>query len=121
MKGNLSLEIVVSVILLILLGLLLNPLGLWMPSNLHMMIVIVLLIIFTVFAGFILRENAKDEREGLHRMMADRIAFLVGAGILVIGIIVQSFQNTLNLWLVLALSIMIFAKIIGLIYSRLKH
>lgn len=121
MANNTLQEIIVSLILIALLVFFLNPFQLWMPNALLMMMVLGLLVVFALFAGFVWRENARDEREGFHRMLAGRIAFLIGAATLVIGIVVQSFQHTLDPWLVIALGIMIFAKIIGLIYGRIKH
>jgi len=87
----------------------------------HMVVLGLTLVIFALFAIFIWRENTKDEREGLHKMMAGRIAFLAGTSVLVIGISIQSFRHELDFWLVLTLGIMILAKIIGLIYSRIKY
>ena len=105
----------------VLLLLFLNPFEFWMPPLLLMMMVLGLVVAFSVFASFIWRETAQDEREALHRFMADRIAYLAGAGGLVIGIIIQSLQHSLDGWLVGILGIMIFAKIIGFIYNRVKH
>ena len=121
MKNNLLQEIFVSLVLIVLLVLFLNPFGLWMPTALLMMMVLGFVVMFALFASFIWKENVRDEREGLHKMMAGRIAFLSGTALLVIGIIVQSFKHELDFWLVLALGTMILAKIIGLIYGRMKY
>lgn len=121
MQNNLTQEVAVSLILIILLILFLNPLGFLMPTTLFMMIVLALIVAFIVFASFIWKEHARDEREGLHIMIAGRIAFLAGTALLVIGIIVQSFSHEIDVWLILALGTMIFAKIIGLIYGRIKY
>lgn len=121
MKNNLLQEISVSVVLIVLLILFLNPFELWMPPVLLMMMVLGLVVVFSIFASFIWRENSRDEREGLHKMMAGRFAFLAGTASLVIGIIIQSFKHELDFWLVFTLGIMILAKIAGLIYSRAKH
>ena len=120
-KNNFMQEIVVSSVLFVLLILFLNPLELWMPPVLLMMMVLGLVVVFSVFASFIWRENARDEREGLHKMIAGRIVFLAGTAILVTAIIFQSFKHELDFWLVLTLGTMILAKIAGLIYSRTKH
>ena len=112
---------IISVVLIVLLILFLNPFELWMPPVLLMMMVLGLVMAFALFASFIWRENSRDEREGLHKMMAGRFAFLAGTASLVIGIIVQSFRHELDFWLVLTLGIMILAKITGLIYGRARH
>ncbi len=121
MKNNLIQEIAVSLILIVLLALFLNPFGFWMPNALLMMMMLGLVVVFVVFASFVWKENARDEREGLHKMIAGRIAFLVGTALLVVGIIVQSFKHELDFWLIFTLGTMILAKIIGLVYGRIKH
>ena len=121
MKNNFLQEVIVSVVLVVLLILFLNPFELWMPPVLLMMLVLGLVVVFSIFASFMWRENARDEREGFHKMMAGRFAFLAGTALLVIGTIVQSFRHELDSWLVLTLGTMILAKIIGLIYGRAKH
>ena len=121
MKNNFLQEIIVSMVLIVLLILFLNPFELWMPPVLLMMMMLGLVVVFALFASFIWRENSRDEREGLHKMMAGRIAFLAGTASLVIGIIVQSFSHKLDFWLVVTLGTMILAKIIGLFYGRIKY
>ncbi len=121
MKNNFLQEIVVSLVLVVLLVLFLNPFKFWMPNAILIMMVSILIIVFALFASFIWRENSKDEREGLHKMMAGRVAFLVGTATLVVAIILQSFKHELDFWLVLTLGIMILAKIIGLMYSKIKN
>ncbi|PIT92670.1 MAG: hypothetical protein COU08_01595 [Candidatus Harrisonbacteria bacterium CG10_big_fil_rev_8_21_14_0_10_42_17] len=114
-------ELFISIILIALLVFFLNPFEFWMKDSILMMISVALIIFFGMFSAFVWRENIRDEREGLHRMLAGRFAFLVGATMLVIGIIIQSFNNNLDTWLVATLGGMIFAKIAGLIYGHIKH
>src|SRR3989338_9954697 len=121
MKNNFLQEIFISALLIVLLVLFLNPFGFWMPNTLLLMMIAGLIVVFALFASFIWRETAKDERETLHRFMAGRIAYLAGAGGLVVAIIAESLQHDLDPWLVGILCIMIFAKIIGLIYGQTKY
>lgn len=121
MKNNLSQEVFVSVILIILLVLFLNPFDFWMPNALLMMMVLGFVVVFALFASFVWRENHRDEREGLHKMMAGRVAFLFGAALLVLGIVVQSFNHALDPWLVFILGGMIVAKVMALMYGRIKN
>ncbi len=121
MKNNFLGELFSAVILLGLLFLVLNPVHLWMPPTIVMMIAMGLLVTFFIFASFLWKEYAKDERERFHRMMVGRYAFLIGSGVLVSGIIVQNFYHALDVWLVIALGAMTFTKIIGLVYNQLKH
>ena len=121
MKNNFLQEILVSVALVVLLVFMLNPFDFWMPSTLLMMLIAVFVAIFGSLVSFIWRENSKDEREILHKSIAGRAAFLAGASVLVVGIVVQSFSHTLDPWLAIALGVMILAKIAGLAYGRMKH
>ena len=76
-----------------------------------------LLIVFAFFASYVLREDAYDEREGVHRMYAGRSAFLVGALVIIIGLAVETWTETVDPWLVLALVAMVLAKIGARLYS----
>ena len=119
MKNNLS-EVFISIVLIVLLALFLNPFSWFMPSMLVMTLLAVLLIAFFIFAAFVWREKAGDEREQTHQMLAGRVAFLVGSGVLVLGIIIQEYQHALDPWLVYTLGAMILAKVGTLLYGRKK-
>lgn len=114
-------EISLAALLILILILLANPLDLWMPDAFLMTSLAVFAAAFLIFAAFIWKESATDEREILHRAMADRYAFLVGAGLLAISVIMQSINHALNLWFVLVLGVMILVKIAGIIFSRIKN
>ena len=116
MKNNLQ-EISVSLVLVVLLVTIANPFHFWMPSMLHLAVLAAVLVAFGFFASIILRERVVDERDGVHRMLAGRAAFLAGSLTLVIGIIYQSFLHTLDVWLVGALVAMIVVKLGSRIYS----
>ncbi len=121
MKNNLFQEIFISVILIVLLILFLNPFEFWMPTPFFMMMVLNFIIVFVIYASFVWKENSKDERENLHKIIAGRIAFLVGVAFLSMGIIIQSFKHELDFWLPVTLCVMILAKIIGLIYTKIRY
>lgn len=114
-------ELTISSLLLLLLVLFLNPFQLWMPSEMHMMLIVLLILIFAVFVLFVFKEKVRDEREVLHRYIANRYAYLAGTTILVLGISWQYFKHDVDIWLILSLMVMIFAKIIGLLWSKLKN
>lgn len=121
MKHELVTELLISFALLVLLVLLLHPFGFFMPGRMHMMMLLLVTIIFVIFAGFIWKEKARDERELLHRSIGSRFAFLSGMGILVIGVLMESIAKQLDPWLIVALCVMVIAKIIGLMYSQRNH
>lgn len=114
-------ELIITTILLILLMLVLNPMNLWMPAEAAMMLTAFILVTFLLFAAFIWNEHSHDERENLHKLMAGRIGFLAGCGILVAGIIVQELHHALDPWLVFALGVMVIVKIVSSIYARFTH
>jgi hypothetical protein len=117
MKNNSIFEIVIALILIAIVVLILNPFNFWMPTMVHTMMLIIVFIVFGLFAAFILREKVQDERESAHRMNAGRLAFLSGSAILVIGIIFQDVKGTVDGWLIAALVVMVLTKIIARLYS----
>ena len=120
MKNNFVKEIIVSSVLLALTFLLLNPFHFWMPEMMVMVILVLMFIVFALFAIFVLREQTQDEREVTHKMISGRIAFLIGSALLTLGIIVESFNHNVDVWLAVALVAMILSKIITRIYSDSK-
>ena len=112
-------EIAVSVILVALLALLLEPFEGFMAPPAFMGAIVGVVALFLVFAAFVWRERSRDEREGLHRLLAGRLAFLAGAAVLVAGIVVLSLRHALDPWLVITLAAMLLSKAGALIYGRL--
>ena len=116
MKNNYFKQIILSLLLVAFATLLVNPFMFWMPNMFTMMTLILFAVIFFAFAGLIWKESSGDEREDLHKLMAGRIAYLTGSGVIVIAIIVQGWQHMLDPWLVTALTAMVLAKVIALAY-----
>ena len=114
-------EIIVGIAVVVLLAAVANPFEIWMPDMFAMLLAAVLAATVALFAVFVLSERGGDERDMFHRMLADRNAFLAGAGILVLGIVVESFQHSLDPWLPIALGIMVAVKIISLLYGRRRY
>lgn len=110
-------EALIASILVVLLALVANPFHWWMPSMMLMVVLVGILAAFAVFAAFILREGVRDEREAMHRMFAGRVAFLSGAAVLTGGIVYQELYGTLDVWLVVALVVMVLTKIGTILYS----
>jgi hypothetical protein len=116
MKNN-TIQIIVSLVLITLSVLLLNPFHLWMPDMMVFVILAFALVIFAIFSSFILREKVFDERDMLHRTLAGRNAFLAGSTILMLGIVIQGYSHSVDPWLIVALIAMIITKIITRIWS----
>lgn len=121
MKTKFLPETIVSIALFMITLLLFRPMYLLMPESSHSVIVFFLVIIFIIFAAFVWRERGGDEREIYHKYMAGRFAYLVGSSALVIGIVVQSLKDSIDIWLLIALLAMTLTKTAALIFSQLKN
>ena len=109
-----------AVAILIIALIFLNPGDLSMPENVNSMLMLGMIVAFLAFGAFILREKSLDERESVHVLTAGRISYLVGVGILIVGIVIQTLSHEIDPWLIYALCAMVFAKLIFRIYSRFK-
>ena len=116
MKNNIK-ETIVTVCLIAIAILLLNPFHFWMPDMMVMAMLAFALVIFGIFASFILREKVFDERDIIHRTRAGRNAFLAGATILMLSIVIEGYSHSVDPWLVIALIAMIIVKITTRIWS----
>jgi len=122
MINNSLQEITITALFLIILILFLNPFGLWMPDRVVYIMIAGVIILFALFTSFVWREKAHDEREQLHKMVAGRIAYLIGVGVLVFAIVVEGITAPhVDPWLVIALSGMVLGKILGLLYGKRKY
>lgn len=120
MKNN-FVEGVIAFVLIVFLIFLVNPLDVFMPSMMQTLVVCLAGLLFLLFAGFVWREQAEDEREELHRFLAARFAYLVGAGILMIAVLIQSLAHMLDPWIIVALVGMLIAKIAGRMYAKSRY
>lgn len=116
MKNSLKTEIVISLVLVILAILLLNPCNFWMPDMLLIFILALTFVAFALLAIFVVREKVQDERELVHRMHSGRVAFLAGSSLLTIGILYQAFEHDVDVWLVVVLVVMVLSKLFTRIY-----
>ena len=114
-------EIFVTVIFGIILLLLLNPFGFFMPERLLYIMLGGIVVLFGLYVTFIAKESPKDEREHLHRFVANRFGYLLGTGTLVLGIVYQGLTlSHIDPWLLIVLGVMVIAKTVSLIHSG-KH
>jgi hypothetical protein len=116
MKNNIK-ETIVTFCLVVIAILLLNPFHFWMPDMMVLVMLAFALVIFGIFASFVLREKIFDERDDMHRTLAGRNAFLVGSSVLMLGIVVQGYSHKVDAWLVITLISMIIVKIATRIWS----
>lgn len=120
MLSNLG-EIIVSLAFVILLALKLDPLDLLMPNKVQMSILALLVAAAGLYAGILFRQKARDEREALHLYRASRFAYVAGVALLVLAIVVQSFQGATDRWLFYILAGMVLVKLVILIWSRIRN
>ena len=110
MKNNS--RIISSTIIFVAIALaLLNPFHVWMPEMMVATMLVIAFVAFGAFVTFILFERAGDERETAHRTLAGRHAFLVGSGMLLIGIGYQGYKHAVDPWLVATLVVMVIVKL----------
>ncbi len=121
MKNKFIGEIIISFALIGLLVFFINPLDLLMPHMLHPLMVPFLVILFIIFTGFLWKETPGDERDQMHKFIASRSAYFATITLLIVGVIVQSFQGQIDPFLVIAICVGLLVKIIGLIYGHVKH
>lgn len=115
MKNN-ALHIGVAVVLLVLLVLVSDPLMFWMPPMAAMVALVCAAVLLCVWVGFVMYEQAGDEREAAHRMHAGRAAYLSGVGVLTVALLIQGFSHTIDPWVAAALGAMVLAKLLARFY-----
>lgn len=111
-------EVIISAIFVVLLFLKVDPFGWTMPNDVQMVILVLVIVTFAVYAGLMFREKARDEREAQHIHIASRAGYLVGVALLVAGVVVGSLSGSLNSWLVVVLAGMIIGKMVAFIWAR---
>ncbi len=121
MKNNSFTEPLLAFLLILLAALCFQPLQtIWMPMMASSFVLVAFVAVFVSFAVFIWKEEARDERANQHRLTAGRNGFLVGAGLLVAGIILQTVQHELDTWLVVTLIGMVISKLATRWYTQAK-
>ena len=111
MHRKFPLSLFASSVALIALGVLLtDPFDVSMNNMMIIVVSGLLMASFGVFAGLFWQEKAADEREGQLIDRGGRFAYLTGMSVLVIGLVVQSFDHAVDSWLVLTIAVMIISK-----------
>ena len=121
MKNNFWGETVITILLIVLLLFYIKPVYFFMPHLMHPFMLPLLVILFLVLAGFIWKETPGDERQELHKYISTRFAYFAGITILFTGVCIETLRENLDMWLVVALCVMLFSKFLGLVYAYKKH
>lgn len=105
------LSLIASSLTLIALGLLLtDPFNISMNDMTLVVVSGLLLASFGIFAGLLWKETASDERESQLIDRGGRFAYLTGMSVLIIALVVQSFNHSVDVWLVTTIVVMILSK-----------
>ena len=114
-------EIITAIVLILLLAAFMSPPGLLMPASTEMLFLVIFVLAFFVYLGFIWKEHARDEREHSHQLTAGRISFFVGSSILTLGIITQAINHDIDPWLIGSLGLMLLTKIVVRLYTQITQ
>ena len=105
------LHIIVGLVLAFLLLTLADLVPFWMPMMGEMTAVLIVSVLLLVWIGFVLKEQAHDEREALLTMKSGRVAYLLGLFVLMVALIMQGKEDMIDPWIALALAVMVLAKL----------
>lgn len=112
-------HVFLPIIIIILSLLLLDPFMVLMPGSLPMLVIIILLAFFIAYSVFFWKEKVKDEREEKIRMFSGRVSWLVGSGVLIIGMVSEGLiKHKVDTWLILALVGMVITKLLTQLYAQ---
>ena len=104
-------DLVLLLSLAILLALAIAPDSFVMPSGVQMLILTVALALVAAFLLLLWREDPNDEREAINQAISSRSAYIVGAIVLIIALIIQSLKHEIDAAEPIALLAMIGTKI----------
>jgi cobalamin synthase len=86
------------------------PETLIMSTNIQMVLLGVVLVLVAGFLSLLWRENPEDEREVYNQASASRAAYIVGAVVLMIAVLVESINHVLDPALPIVLLAMVATK-----------
>ena len=110
-KKQVPLSLIASSVALVSLGVLLtDPIGITMNNMTLILVSGLLLASFGTFAGILWQEKPADEREAVMLDRAGKFGYLTGLCVLVVALVVQSFDHSVDAWLVLTIAAMIISK-----------
>lgn len=106
------LDIVLLALLVFLCLAAILPRTLVMPSQLQMLLLIVVFGLISAFLVLVWREQPSDEREAENQQLASRMAYLAGCVVLIITMLVQGASHKLDAAIPITLLVMIFTKVV---------
>ncbi len=83
-----------------------------MPSQLQMLLLVVIFGLMSAFLVLVWREQPSDEREAENQQLASRMAYLAGCIVLIVTMLVQGVSHKLDAAIPITLLIMILTKVV---------
>lgn len=116
MKKTVFIESALLALLSGLLLWLLNPFNLMMKVMLSTGVIVCLAVLYLVKFFIIFKEKPQDERDLQHRYHSSWASYSTVSILLFVGVIVESLQGVVDLWLIVAFAGMLISKLISLVY-----
>lgn len=88
----------------------------WMPMMGELIALLLVTVCLLAWVGFIMTEQAVDEREVVLAMKSGRVAYVAGLSILLSALIVQVFAHAVDPWVPIALAVMVGSKVLARLY-----
>ena len=111
-KYKTVLDIVLLASLAVMSILAITPKTFVMPTGVQMVFLAAVLGLIASFLVLLWREQPNDEREAHNQAIASRAAYIIGAAVLIVAMLVQSIPHKLDPAIPLALLVMIATKLI---------
>ncbi len=108
-------------IVLVFIFMKIDPFHWFMPSEIQLLILCLLIVVLALYSGMVFREQPQDERENSHLFRASRVGYLAGLISLAVVFVIKDLQKQSDPLLLLVLAVMIVSKLIVLKYSRHRY
>ena len=108
-------EPILAGLTLIMIGIIIGTKNVSMSDMTSMMIAGLFAVALFGYTIFVYREKPADEREQMISTVAGKYSYIVGALVLSVGIVVQSLDHDLDIWLPIALGAMVLTKLLTIV------
>ncbi len=88
----------------------------WMPMMGEMVALLIVVVLLLIWGGYVMQEDACDEREVELKMRSRRVAYLGALSFLMLALIVQGLNHAIDPWIAGALAVMVGAKLLARLY-----
>ena len=113
-------EIMIALAMIVIVFFKIDPFHWFMPTNIQMILLCLLVTGVIVWVGMIFREKAHDERESYHLYRASRAGYIVGVLSLSLLVVIRDIQHKLDPLLLVVLALMVLAKLVVLKISEFR-